>query len=140
MLVFVSSTVSLPMLVCASVEGGLEGVDSLGTGISSGDVCFAVCFSATGFRCTRLRRTIGSFHNICDRGSSSLPLTSAVVQVFEDGLYTATACPDDKSSSSLLCLCPCCWRCDSWRPCKYSKSSSFVFSRCRRPLDDKSVR
>ena len=33
MLVFVSSTVSLPVLVCASVEGGLEGVDSLGTGM-----------------------------------------------------------------------------------------------------------
>ena len=56
MLVFVSSTVSLSVLVLASVEGDLEGVDSLGIGISSGDVCFAVCFSASGFRCIRLRR------------------------------------------------------------------------------------
>ena len=56
MLEFLSSTISLSILVCTSVQGGLEGVDSLGTGISSGDVCFAVCFSATGFRCIRLRR------------------------------------------------------------------------------------
>ena len=107
MLVFVSSTVSLSVIVCASVEGGLEGVDSLGTGISSGDVFFAVCFSATGFRCIRLRRNSEPLVVLTtyDRGSSSLSLT--VVQVFEDGLYTATACPDDKSSSSLLCLCPC---------------------------------
>ena len=112
MLVFVSSTVSLSVLVCASVEGGLEGVqlDSLGTSISSGDVCFAVCFSATGFRFIRLRRNSEPLAVLTthDRGSSSLFLTSAMVQVFEDGLYTATACPDDKSSSSLLCLCPCC--------------------------------
>ena len=43
-------------------------------------------------------RTIGGFNNI----SLSLSLTSPVVQLFEDELYTATACPDDKSSSSLL--------------------------------------
>ena len=110
MLVFVSSTVSLSVLVCGSVEGGLEGVNSLGTVISPGDVCFAVCFSATGFRCIRLRRNSESLVVLTtyDRGSSSLSLTSAVVQVFDDGLYTATACPDDKSSCSLLCLCPCC--------------------------------
>ena len=110
MLVFVSSTVSLSVLVCASVEGGLQGVDSLGTSISPGVVCFAVCFSATGFRCIRLHcnsEPVVVFITY-DRGSSSLSLTSAVVQVSEDGLYTATACPDDKSSSSLLCLCRCC--------------------------------
>ena len=110
LLVFVSSTISLSVLVCTSVPGGLEGVDSLGTGISSRDVCFAVCFSATGFRCIRLRRNSEPLVVLTtyDRGSSSLSLTEAVVQVFEDGLYTATACPDDKSSSSLLCHCPCC--------------------------------
>ena len=110
MLVSVSSTVSLSVLVCTSIEGCLEGVDSLGTGISSGDVCFAVCFSSTGLRCIRLRRTSEPLLVLTtyDRGSSSLSLTSAVVQVFDDGLYTATACPDDKSPSSLLCLCPCC--------------------------------
>ena len=110
MLVVESSTFSLCLLVCASVGGGLEGVDSLGTGISSGDICFAVCFSATGFRCIRLRRNSEPLVVLTayDRGSSSLSSTSAVVQVFDDGLYTATACPDDKSFSSLLCLCPCC--------------------------------
>ena len=110
MLVFVSSTVSLSILVCASVEGGLEGGDSLETDISSGVVCFVVSFSVTGFRCIRLHCNSESLVVLTtyDCGSSSLSQTSAVVQVLEDGLYTATACPDDKSSSSLLCLCPCC--------------------------------
>ena len=101
MLVFVPSTVSLSVFVCASVEGGLEGGGPLETDISSGVVCFAVCFSAAGFSCIRLRRNSKPLVVLTsyDRGSSSLSLTSAAVQVFEDGLYTATACHDDKSSS-----------------------------------------
>lgn len=73
----------------------------LETDISSGVVCFAVCFSATSSRCIRLRRNSEPLVVLTtyDRDSSSLSLTSAVVQVFEDGLYTATSCPDDKSSS-----------------------------------------
>ena len=57
MLVSVSSTVSLSVLVCATVEGGLEGDGSVETYISSGAVCFIVRFSAyTGFRGIPLRR------------------------------------------------------------------------------------
>ena len=65
------------MLVCGSIEGDLEGVVSLGTGMSSGGVCFAVCFSATGFRCIRLRSNSEPLVVLTtyDRGSSSLSLT-----------------------------------------------------------------
>ena len=82
MLVFVSSTVSLSVFVCASVEGGLEGGGPLETDISSGVICFAVCFSAAGFSCIRLRRNSEPLVVLTtyDRGSSSLSLTSAAVQ------------------------------------------------------------
>ena len=52
----ISSTVSLSVLVCEAVEGGLEGGGCVETYHFSGAVCFIVRFSVyTGFRGIRWR-------------------------------------------------------------------------------------
>ena len=98
-----SSTLSLSVLVCAAVGGGLEGGGYVETYLVSRAVCFIVHFSVyTGFRGIRLRRNSEPLAVLTTYHPACLSLTSPVIHVFEDGLYTATACPDDKSSSSLL--------------------------------------
>ena len=68
----ISSTISLSVLVCAAVEGGLEGGGSVERYISSGAVCFIVRFSVyTGFRDIWLRRNseplavLTTYHPAC---------------------------------------------------------------------------